>query len=208
MSPPAGSHIENGLYLTLDTRSVELTDDQFFRLCSDNPELQFELSAERKLIIMSPGGKRTSWRNAKINQRLANWSDQDGTGIFFESNAIFTLPNGAKRSPDASWMPMSRWDQLSEEEQEDGGVICPDFVVELRSRTDRLPRLLKKMDEYVRNGARLGWLLDPYERRVHIYKPGEPPAIEENPEYIAGDPVLPGFRFNFREILRERPAKS
>lgn len=208
MSPFTASDVECQPYVTLNVSSVELTDDQFSRLCSDNPELQFELSAERELIIMSPTGKRTSWRNSKINQRLANWTDQDGAGITFESNAIFTLPNGAKRSPDASWMLLSRWDRLSEEEQEDGGVICPDFVIELLSRTDRVARLQNKMAEYIQNGARLGWLLDPYKRQVHIYMPAEPPAVLENPEYIDGDPVLPGFRFSFQEILRERPAKS
>lgn len=198
--PPVTSH-DDSIYFELNVRSLGLTDDQFFRLCSDNPELNFELSAERELIIMSPSRPKTSWRNAKITQRLANWTERDGAGVCFDSCAVFTLPNEAMRSPDGSWFPRSHWDRLSAKEQEEFHHICPDFVIELRSRSDKLVRLQKKMVEYIQNGARLGWLLDPYERCAHIYRPSVPPECIENPEQISGDPVLPGFRFNFREIL-------
>ena len=200
MTRPPVTSDDAPIYLELSVRSLGLTDDQFFRLCRDNPELNFELSAEKDLIIMSPNKPKTSRRNSKINQRLANWAEQDGSGVCFDSCAIFTLPNGAKRSPDASW-PRSVWDQLTPEQQEDFDRISPDFVIELRSRIDRLSRLQKKMTEYIQNGVRLGWLLDPYELRVYIYRLGQPPECIDNPDFISAEPVLPGFRFNFQEIL-------
>ncbi len=187
--------------LSLDVSSVCLTDDQFSRLCSDNPELRIELTADRELIIMSPTGYETGWRNAKITQRLANWTEQDSTGICFDSSTLFTLPNGAKRSPDASWIQKVRCERLSSEERSTFAPICPDFVAELRSPSDTLTDLQEKMADYIRNGARLGWLLDPVEKRVHIYRPRQGPECLENPEYVTGEDVLSGFKFNFQEIL-------
>ena len=186
---------------SLDVSSLCLTDDQFSRLCSDNPELRIELTADRELIIMSPTGYETGWRNAKITQRLANWTEQDGTGICFDSSTLFTLPNGAKRSPDASWIQKVRCERLSSEERSIFAPICPDFVAELRSPSDTLADLQEKMADYIRNGARLGWLLDPVEKRVHIYRPRQGPECLENPEYVTGEDVLSGFKFNFQEIL-------
>jgi len=186
---------------SLDVSSVCLTDDQFSRLCSDNPELRIELTADRELIIMSPTGYETGWRNAKITQRLANWTEQDGTGICFDSSTLFTLPNGAKRSPDASWIQKVRCERLSSEERSTFAPICPDFVAELRSPSDTFADLQEKMADYIRNGARLGWLLDPVEKRVHIYRPRQGPECLENPEYVTGEDVLSGFKFNFQEIL-------
>ena len=186
---------------SLDVSSVCLTDDQFSRLCSDNPELRIELTADRELIIMSPTGYETGWRNAKITQRLANRTEQDGTGICFDSSTLFTLPNGAKRSPDASWIQKVRCERLSSEERSTFAPICPDFVAELRSPSNTLADLQEKMADYIRNGARLGWLLDPVEKRVHIYRPRQGPECLENPEYVTGEDVLSGFKFNFQEIL-------
>lgn len=186
---------------SLDVSSVCLTDDQFSRLCSDNPELRIELTADRELIIMSPTGYETGWRNAKITQRLANWTEQDSTGICFDSSTLFTLPNGAKRSPDASWIQKVRCERLSSEERSTFAPICPDFVAELRSPSDTLADLQEKMADYIRNRARLGWLLDPVEKRVHIYRPRQGPECLENPEYVTGEDVLSGFKFNFQEIL-------
>ena len=186
---------------SLDVSSVCLTDDQFSRLCSDNPELRIELTADRELIIMSPTGYETGWRNAKITQRLANWTEQDSTGICFDSSTLFTLPNGAKRSPDASWIQKVRCERLSSEERSTFAPICPDFVAELRSPSDTIADLQEKMADHIRNGARLGWLLDPVEKRVHIYRPRQGPECLENPEYVTGEDVLSGFKFNFQEIL-------
>ena len=186
---------------SLNLKSLRLTDDQFLRLCRDNDELRLELTAEGELIIMPPAGGETGWRESKILQRLANWTEGDGTGICFSSNMGARLPNSAIRSPDASWMPLSRWKRLTREQQKKLAPMCPDFVVELRSPSDRLPALQKKMTEYIENGARLSWLLDPDRKRAYIYRPGKEMECLENPDYLSGEDVLPGFKFNFQEIL-------
>jgi len=198
--PPA-TETDTAFRLVLSLRSVGLTDDQFFRLCSDNRDLRIEMTAQKELIIMSPTNPKTGWRNAKITARLVVWAEQDGTGVVFDSSAIFTLPNGAKRSPDASWIPKSRWNRLTEEEQEEFTEICPDFVIELRSISDRLRDVEEKMEEYMANGSKLGWFLDPYKNRAVIYRPGQRPEGIESPTILSGDPLLPGFKFDFREIV-------
>ena len=132
---------------------------------------------------------------------LGIWARPDGTGVFFDSSAGFTLPNGAKRSPDASWIPKSRWDRLTQGEKESFTEICPEFVIELRSPSHRVTDIKEKMDEYIANGSRLGWLLDPIENRAFIYRPGQPPEGIDKPGILSGDPVLPGFKFDFKEIL-------
>src|SRR5258706_8328553 len=152
----------------LNVQSVNLTDEQFYRLCSDNRDLRFELTATRELLIMSPTGSKTGWRNARITQRLATWSELDGTGL---SSAGFTLPNGAKRSPDGSCVRREVWEALSDEQQDEFAPICPDFAIELRSPTDSLADLQEKMREYIDNGTRLGWLFDPKSRQAYIYRP-------------------------------------
>jgi Uma2 family endonuclease len=192
---------DTAVRLTLNVRSVRLTDDQFYRFCCDNPDLRIELTADGELIVMSPTNPNTGRKNARINQRLANWTEKDGTGECFDSNAEFTLPNGAKRAPDGSWIPKSRWDRFSEEEKNTFTAICPDFVIELRSPSDRLSDVQTKMEEYIANGSRLGWLLDPIENRATIYRPGQSPEEIDSPTIIGGDAVLPGFNFDFREIL-------
>ena len=187
-------------FLMLNVQSVDLTDEQFYRLCSDNRDLRFELTAQRELLIMSPTGSKTGWRNGKITQHLFNWTELDGTGVGFDSSAGFTLPNGAKRSPDASWVRREVWDALTDEEQDEFAPICPDFAVELRSPTDSLEDLHEKMREYIANGTRLGWLFDPKNKRVDIYRPNQSVELLENPSSISGDPVLPGFLFDPSEI--------
>lgn len=186
--------------LSLSLRTVGLSDKQFYRLCRENPDLQFELTADKELIIMSLTGSKTGWRCGRINQRLADWAEEDGTGLAFGAATGFTLPNGAKRSPDASWVRRERWDALTEEQQEGFAPLCPDFVVELRSPTDSVERLQQKMVEYIENGARLGWLLDPQNRQVYIYRPHQPVDCLTDPDELRGDPVLPGFVFTPREI--------
>ena len=201
MARPPAIETETAVRLVLNAGSAGLTDDQFFRLCSDNRDFRIEMTAQKELIIMSPTKPKTGWRNAKITMRLGIWAEQDGTGVVFDSSTIFTLPNGAKRSPDASWIPKSRWNRLTEEEQEEFTEICADFVIELRSISDRLRDVEEKMEEYIANGSKLGWLLDPYKNRATIYRPGQRPERIENPGILSGDPVLPGFQFDFREIV-------
>lgn len=186
--------------LTIDARSLDLTDERFLKLCQDNRDLRLEMTAAGELIIMGPTNTETGRRNAGLNFQLYLWARQDGTGVCFDSSTGFTLPNGAKVSPDASWIARDRYEALSDEEREQFAPLCPDFVIELRSKTDRLARLQAKMVEYVENGARLGWLLDPVARGVYIYRPGREAETLENPDTVVGDPVLPGFRLQLNEI--------
>jgi Uma2 family endonuclease len=187
--------------IVLDVSSVGLTDDQYFRLCSDNPHLRIEMSAKKELIIMSPTNMETGRKNAKITMRLGIWAEQDATGEFFDSSSGFTLRNGAKRSPDACWIPKSRWERFTKEEKETFTEICPDFILELRSASDHPRDLEQKMEEYIANGARLAWLLDPIDNRAVIYRPAQRPERIDKPGVLTGDPVLPGFKFDFTEIL-------
>jgi Uma2 family endonuclease len=187
--------------IVLDLRPVIiLTDDQFYELCRANGDLRFERTAEGEILIMPPTGTRTGNRNSRLTQRLANWTDVDGTGIAFDSSTAFKLPNGAVRSPDASWIRRERYDALTPEEQEKFSPICPDFVVELRSRTDGLAELQAKMEEYIASGAQLGWLIDPQEKRIHVYRPQAQVETLESPDSVAGDPVLAGFVLDLQEI--------
>jgi Uma2 family endonuclease len=179
---------------------VIVNDAQFNLLCQENPALRLELTAQKELVIMPPTGSKTGWRNSSFNSDLVVWAKQDGTGLVFDSSTLFTLPNGAKRSPDASWVKRERWEALTDAQQEGFAPLCPDFVAELRSRTDRLSDLQEKMQEYVDNGACLGWLIDPVEKRVHVYRPGQPVDVLDDPISVSGDPILSGFVLNVREL--------
>ena len=201
MARPPAIQADTAFRVTINLQSVGLTDDQFNRLCSDNRHSRIELTADKQLIIMSPCGPDTSRRNAKITMRLGIWADQDSTGLCFGPDAIFSLLNGAKRSPDASWIPKRRWNRLMEEERLGITPICPDFIIELRSISDRVADLQEKMEEYFSNGAKLGWLLDYLDNRAVIYRPGQTPLTIDKPEIISGDPILKGFHFDFRDIL-------
>jgi len=186
--------------LVLNLKSVGLSPEQFFRLCSDNREISMELTAQKELVIMAPAGIESGWRETKIIYRLADWALKDGTGVALGSNAGYTLPNGAVRAPDASWMPRKRWDAIPKAEREKFARTYPDFAVELMSPSDTLAELHEKMAEYIANGVQLGWLIDSYEKHVYIYRPGQQFETLENPTSISGDPVLPGFVFNVTEI--------
>ncbi|NEO00067.1 MAG: Uma2 family endonuclease [Moorea sp. SIO3I7] len=187
--------------LTLDLQSINLTDEQFFQLCQDNDDLKFERNANGDLIIMSPTGGSTGNRNGRLNQQLFNWSDSDrvawpsafGTGIAFDSSTGFKLPNGADRSPDASWIPLARWNSLTPQQQEKFLPLCPDFVIELRSPSDPITAIRKKMEEYRDNGTRLGWLINRKERQLEIYRPSRDVEVLESPSSLSGEEVLPGF---------------
>lgn len=191
----------DGLPLIVRLRPViEMTDDQFFEFCQINRELRIERTAQGELLIMPPTGWKTSERNAEITMQLRIWAKQDGTGIATDSSAGFKLPNGADRSPDAAWIRSERLATLTPEQKEKFLPLCPDFVTELRSPTDSLTALQAKMQEYLDNGAQLGWLIDPLQRRVYVYRPEAVVEILDNPETISGDPVLPGFTLDLREI--------
>lgn len=186
--------------LVVRAGALGLTDEKFLELCLDNPNLRLEMTAKGELIVMGPTGSETGRRNARLTFRLCQWAEQDGTGLCFDSSAAFKLPNGAKLSPDASWVKRERYEALTEEEREQFAPLCPDFVIELRSKTDRLARLQAKMSEYIANGARLGWLIDPAAKRVNVYRPDREMETLDAPETVEGDPVLPNFRLQLREI--------
>jgi Uma2 family endonuclease len=201
MARPSSVTEQNTPYLLeLNVKSVGLTNEQFYLLCRDNPDLRFELTAQKGLIIMPPTGSKTGWRNSILNYLLVQWAKEDGAGLTFDSSTGFTLPNGAKRSPDAAWVRRERWEALSEEEQDEFAPLCPDFVIELRSPRDNVSTLQSKMTEYIENGTQLGWLIDPRNRRAYIYRPEQPVESLENPDSIKGDPVLPGFVLNLADI--------
>lgn len=177
-----------------------VSPEQFERFCRDYPELRLELTSSGELIVMPPTGLRTGKRNSSLTSQLDIWAEKDATGVAFNASAGYTLPNGAIRSPDASWMSLGKWESLSEFEQDRFGHVCPDFAVELRSRTDSLPTLLNKMEEYIANGATLGWLIDPQRRRVYIFRAGEELVVLDNPTIVSGDPLLPGFELQMEKI--------
>jgi Uma2 family endonuclease len=183
----------------VDVHSV-LTGEDFDQLVRDNPELRMELTATGELILMSPTGSKTGLLNAELNLQFGTWAKKDHSGVVFDSSTLFVLPNGARRSPDLSWVKRERWEALTKEEQEGFAPLCPDFVIELRSRSDNLPPLEEKMLEYVGNGALLGWLIDPLKKQVFIYRPNQAAEILEDPDTVSGDPELPGFKLNAREL--------
>ena len=186
--------------LTLDFTSIRLTAAQFENLCRDNPELRLELTSKGELIVMPPTGSKTGLRNFNLNGQLRNWVEKDRTGVAFDSSTGFTLPDDAIRSPDASWVRKERWDALTEEEREGFAPLCPDFVIELRSLENTLKPLQEKMQEYLSNGARLGWLIDPFERRVYIYRAGSEVEVLSDSETVSADPILPGFVLQLAEL--------
>ena len=149
---------------------------------------------------MPPTGYLTGKRNLDLVIQFGIWAKNDRTGVGFNTDTGFTLPNGAIRAPDASWMRREKYDNVSKDEKERFAHVCPDFVVELRSPSDRLPTLINKMEEYMENGASLGWLIDPKKRRVYVFKPGEEVMVLENPTVVSGDPLLPGFELQMEEI--------
>ncbi len=180
--------------------AVELTDEQLLQLSSLNGDLRLERTAEGELVVMPPTGGETSNRNTRIVALLHRWAEKNGTGVAFDSSGGFTLPNGAVRAPDAAWVRRERLASLSAEQKRRFLPLCPDFVVELRSPSDLLATIEAKMQEYIENDARLGWLIDPETRRVHIYRPDEPARVLENPDNLSGDPVLPGFILDLKPI--------
>jgi Uma2 family endonuclease len=177
------------------------TQQEFEALAASYPKLRMELTKEGRLIIMPPAGGESGGRNADLTADLVYWNRQSLTGKVFDSSTGFVLPNGAGRSPDASWVERSRWESLSAEQREKYVPLCPDFVVELLSRTDSLAETREKMGEYLENGVRLGWLINPRRKQVEIYRPGQEVEILDSPVSVSGEPVLPGFTLDLKGIL-------
>lgn len=177
-----------------------VTPEQYEELVYKYEDLWLELTSSGELILMPPTGLESDRLNFDLILQLGRWAQTDGSGVGFGPSGIFALPNGARRIPDAAWVKREKWDHLTKDQQARFGPLCPDFVVELRSRTDRLPPLRAKMVEYLKNGVSLGWLIDPFDRRVYVYQPDQEPVILENPETVSGDPLLPGFKLDLTEL--------
>jgi len=170
-----------------------LTREQFYQLCLVNRDVRLERTAKGELVIVAPVGGVSGSQEANFIGDLIVWNRQVKQGIVFSSSTIFSLPNGGDRSPDAAWVASERWASLSADEQQGFPPLCPDFVIELRSRTDRLKPLQEKMQEYLDSGLRLGWLINPQGQQVEIYRPGRPVEVLNIPIMLSGEEVLPGF---------------
>jgi Uma2 family endonuclease len=181
------------LPLRVDLKHVCLSDEQFYQLCITNPDLNIERSAEGALIFMSPVGGDSGNREMELGTDLTNWNRKYKLGKVFSSSTIFKLPGGGDRSPDAAWVELSRWEALIPEQRQKFPPIAPDFVIELRSRTDSLSMLQEKMQEYMDSGVKLGWLFNPQDQQVEIYRQGQAKEVISLPTQLSGETVLPEF---------------
>lgn len=172
---------------------VELTDDQFYELCLNHRELKFERTAQGELVIVSPVGGEGGNHEANLISAVVVWNQQTQLGKVFSSSTCFRLPSGSDRSPDVAWVTQERWERLAPEQRKKFPPLCPDFVIELRSESDALEPLQRKMQEYIQSGLRLGWLINPQDRQVELYRVGQPVQVLQNPEQLSGEDVLPGF---------------
>jgi len=170
-----------------------MSDEELMRFCAANDALRVERDANGEILVMTPAGSRTSHINSRITRLLDEWAEQDGRGVAFDSNGGFTLPDGSMRAADAAWVQLTRWDALSAEEQEKYAPLCPDFVIELRSPSDNLGDLRAKMELWIANGAQLAWLIDPEEKAVYLYIPGDSPQVLHYPTSVQGSGVVAGF---------------
>jgi Uma2 family endonuclease len=181
---------------------IDLTDEQFEQLAAANQELRLERTATGELIIMPPTGGETGERNLDLAGQLWLWNRQTNSGVVFDSSTGFRLPNGATRSPDVAWVELTRWQALTPQQRKKFPPLCPDFAIELCSETDDLPDIQNKMQEYLDNGLRLGWLIDPRTRRVEIYKLGRSVQILQAPLTLSEEAVLPGWVLSLEKIFR------
>jgi len=187
--------------LTLNVpETLQLAPEQFEQLAAANPQIRLELTAAGGLVIMPPTGGETGDRNSEISGQLWYWNRQHKLGKTFDSSTGFRLPNGAVRSPDASWVRRDRWEALTPQERQKFLPLCPDFAVELLSPSDELAEIQEKMQEYLDNGLCLGWLLNPQLRTVEIYRQGQPPEVANNPAILTGEAVLSGFELDLSAV--------
>lgn len=187
--------------LVIRAESIDITPENFLRLCRDNPDFRLELTAHKEIEIMAPTGSESGFHNLEIDGQLWQWAKRDRNGVTFDSNTMFQLPNGALRVPDGAWLRREKWNALTKDQRRKPAPVCPDFVMELRSPNDSLRDLQEKMEEYIANGSQLGWLIDPIERKVHVYRPGQAPECLDSPESVCGDPVLRGFKLHLTEVF-------
>ncbi|WP_299489571.1 Uma2 family endonuclease [Acaryochloris sp. IP29b_bin.137] len=186
---------------TIDFSPItKLTDEQFDLLCEANPDIKFERTSTGELVIMPPTGGETGKRNVEIAADFVYWNRRNNLGVVFDSSTCFRIPGGGDRSPDVAWVEKSRWDALTPEQQSKFPPICPDFVLELLSPSDNLTVTQQKMQEYLSSGIRLGWLINPENKQVEIYRPSQGVEILQSPRAVSGEAVLPGFNLNVEWI--------
>jgi len=186
--------VVNGLELPVRiTPAVPMSDDELMRFCAANGDLRVEREPNGELLVMTPAGGRTGNINIRISRFLDEWAEADGRGLAFDSSTGFTLPDGSMRAPDAAWVANRRWQKLSEKDQGRFAPICPDFVIELRSPSDSLTELRAKMNDWITNGAEVAWLIDPIEKSITVYRPGDSPEEHVNPSSVQGTGPITGF---------------
>ena len=188
---------------TIDVRALtdSITDEQFEQLCAQNRDTKFEMTSQGKLIVMSPTGSESGRQNADLLTQIGTWNRQTKLGVVFDSSTGFTLPNNAKRSPDVSWIEISRWNELTKQQRRRFAPIAPDFVLELLSPNDRLEDVQFKMREYRECGVKLGWLIYPDEKRVGIYHLGKDVETLIAPQSLFGENLMPGLVVELNEIF-------
>ncbi len=192
------------MVVTLDLHpSLDLTDEQFEQICARNPDLKFERTAQGELVVVALTGGETGRRNMKLSARLENWSDRTQLGVAFDSSTGFRLPDGSIRSPDAAWVSLKRWQELTPEQRKKYVPLCPEFLVELKSSSDEIEDVQAKMKEYLANGLQLGWLLNPENQTVEVYQPNVAVEVLQQPTSISGSPTLPDFILDLAGILFE-----
>jgi Uma2 family endonuclease len=188
------------LHFDFENQKRKLTPDEFWEFCAKNRKLRAELTKDGDVIIMAPTGFESSELNSEINFQLQSWARRNGTGTVTESNGAYVLPNGATYAPDAAWTQNERLEKFTSEEKQKFLLLCPDFVIELRSSSDNLGNLKQKMQDWIDNGVRIAWLIDPFQKKVHIYTPDREPEISDDPKSVSGENVLPGFELNLTEV--------
>ncbi len=179
---------------------IDLTDEQFYQLCRENADVKFERNAQGKIVIMPPTGGETGKQNFEISVDFGIWNRQARLGVCFDSSTCFKLPNGANLSPDVAWIKQDRWDALTSQQREKFPPIAPDFVLELMSPSDTLEDTRNKMQEYIDNQVKLGWLINRKSRQVEIYRQGQPVEILNSPTILSGENILPGFILNLQAV--------
>ncbi|MEN9871702.1 MAG: hypothetical protein RLZZ171_2694 [Cyanobacteriota bacterium] len=180
---------------------IDISDEQFYQLCTQNPETKFERNCDGEILIMPPTGGETGRRNTNLILQLAIWNQETKLGEVFDSSTGYKLPNGANRSPDVSWIKQESWDGLTSEQKEKFIPLAPDFVLELMSPTDYLVNIQAKMKEYLENKVKLGWLINPQAKQVEIYRLGQQAELLDSPRLISGEDILPGFVLDLAGIF-------
>ena len=180
---------------TLAEYLQRLSEDEFYAFCQQNREQKFERRADGTIELMSLTGGESGRRNSRLTSRLDRWAEESGQGVVFDSSTGFRLPSGAVRSPDAAWVSQAVWEALSDEQRRKHLPLCPDFAVELLSETDSISDTIIKMQEYLNNGLRLGWLIDPKTETARVFCADGSVEVKSFADNLSGEDVLPGFQF-------------